>query len=69
MTSNLPTKRFGARYGRKTREKFGQIEVQQRAKHKCPYCYKVAVKRVAVGIWNCAKCGNKFAGKAFYLGE
>jgi len=61
----MPTKRFGARYGRKTKKKFAQVEKQQRAKHKCPYCNKIGVKRLAAGIWNCAKCNSKFAGKAY----
>jgi large subunit ribosomal protein L37Ae len=61
------TKRFGARYGRKTKKKFGQIEKIQRAKHKCPHCNKQGVKRLAMGIWQCAKCDVKFAGKAYTL--
>jgi len=60
------TKRFGARYGRRTKAKFAQIEVEQRSKHKCPYCLKVGgVKRLAAGLWNCQKCDKKFAGKAY----
>jgi large subunit ribosomal protein L37Ae len=63
----MPTKRFGARYGRRTKKKFSLLEAQQRAKHKCPYCNKVGVKRVAMGIWKCAKCDSKFAGKAYTM--
>ncbi|HLD72784.1 MAG TPA: 50S ribosomal protein L37ae [Candidatus Nanoarchaeia archaeon] len=61
----MPTKRFGARYGRKPREQFAIIEKLQRAKHVCPSCQKKAVKRLAVGIWQCQKCEHKFAGKAY----
>ena len=61
------TRRFGARYGRKPRAKFGQIEAIQRSKHKCPYCNKIAVKRLALGIWHCTKCEAKFTGKAYTL--
>ena len=61
----MPTKRFGPRYGRKPKKKFAQIEKQQRAKHKCPYCNKTAVKRLALGLWQCRKCQVKFAGKAY----
>tara|TARA_Y100000310_G_scaffold274136_1_gene289928 strand:+ start:561 stop:752 length:192 start_codon:yes stop_codon:yes gene_type:complete len=63
----MPTKRFGARYGRKTKKKFSQVEKQQRSKHKCPYCNKVNVKRLAMGIWQCGKCEVKFTGKAYSL--
>lgn len=58
-------KRFGARYGRKLKVRFSKIEIEQRKLHKCPYCSKVAVKRVAVGIWFCRKCKAKFTGKAY----
>ena len=61
----MPTKRFGARYGRKTRKKLANIESMQRSKHKCPKCNKLGVKRVAMGIWQCLKCQNKFASKAY----
>jgi large subunit ribosomal protein L37Ae len=61
----MPTKRFGARYGRKTRKKLANIESTQRGNHKCPKCNKLSVKRVAMGIWHCLKCENKFASKAY----
>ena len=62
-------KRFGARYGRKLKIKFSKIETEQRKFHKCPYCNKIAVKRVAVGIWNCKKCKAKFTGKAYSVSK
>jgi large subunit ribosomal protein L37Ae len=61
----MPTKRFGARYGRKPKKKFAKLEKHHRAKHKCPYCSKTGVKRLAAGIWQCGKCDVKFAGKAY----
>jgi large subunit ribosomal protein L37Ae len=63
----MPTKRFGSRYGRKPRKKFALIEAQQRAKHKCPHCSRVDVRRLALGIWQCGKCEIKFAGKAYTI--
>lgn len=59
------TKRFGPRYGRKPKAKFAQIESMHRGKHKCPYCNKDGVIRLAMGIWHCRKCHVKFAGKAY----
>ena len=58
-------KRFGSRYGRKLKLTFSKIETEQRKLHKCPYCSKVAVKRAALGIWQCRKCNVKFTGKAY----
>ncbi|HLG24026.1 MAG TPA: 50S ribosomal protein L37ae [Candidatus Nanoarchaeia archaeon] len=62
-------KRFGARYGRKPKIKFSKIETEQRRLHKCPYCHKIAVKRLAMGIWECRKCEAKFTGKAYSVSE
>ncbi len=58
-------KRYGARYGRKLKLKLSKIEFEQRRLHKCPYCSKTAVKRIAMGIWKCRKCNEKFAGNAY----
>ena len=60
-------KRFGTRYGSIVKHKFALIENQQRASYKCPYCSRVAVRRLAAGIWQCNKCDAKFAGKAYNL--
>lgn len=61
-------KRFGARYGRGVKLKFGTIEAEQRRDHPCPYCRTVRVRRVAAGIWECRKCGAKFTGRAYTVG-
>jgi large subunit ribosomal protein L37Ae len=61
------TKRFGARYGRSLKERLAKIEVEYRGKNKCPYCGKIKVKRLAVGIWFCHACKAKFTGKAYSI--
>ncbi len=60
--------RFGARYGLRIRKQVVEIEKIQRQKHKCPFCLKFAVKRLAKGIWQCRICSVKFAGKAYEPG-
>lgn len=62
-------KRFGTRYGRKLREKVAFIEKEKQKSTKCPYCNYDKVKRLAVGIWNCKKCGAKFTGKAYTISK
>jgi len=58
--------RFGARYGKKQKAKLAEIEKIQKLMHICPRCKMKYVKRVSSGIWYCKKCGNKFAGLAYY---
>jgi large subunit ribosomal protein L37Ae len=71
MTSKLKkikaSGRLGARYGKKVRASLDAIEKKQRKKQKCPFCKKEGVKRVSKGIWNCKKCGKKFASDIYYL--
>ena len=63
------TKRFGARYGRSLKRKFVAIEAEKNKRHTCPSCAKDRVKRLAVGIWQCGKCGVTFAGKAYTVSK
>jgi large subunit ribosomal protein L37Ae len=57
--------RFGSRYGRKIRQKIIDVEKVLKGKHKCPFCKKIGVKRLASGIWYCNKCNSKYAAKAY----
>jgi len=68
LTSNsLPTKKFGVRYGRTTKEKYAKMENLQKKEYKCPYCSYPKVTRISVGIWTCLKCGAKFTGRAYTI--
>ena len=57
--------RFKARYGVKARSKIRNVEIHQKAKHICPSCGHKKVKRGSTSIWQCKKCGVKFAGGAY----
>jgi large subunit ribosomal protein L37Ae len=59
------TARFGSRYGKGVKKRVAEIEKVQKQRHVCPKCGMVYVKRVASGIWECKKCGTKFAGAAY----
>jgi large subunit ribosomal protein L37Ae len=71
MTSKLKkiksAGRFGARYGKIVKTRLVKIEEKQRKKQKCPYCKKYGLKRLSKGIWQCTKCGKKFASDVYYL--
>ncbi|OIO65969.1 hypothetical protein AUJ68_01705 [Candidatus Woesearchaeota archaeon CG1_02_57_44] len=66
MTSGA-IKRYGSRYGRKTRHRLDAVETLQKAKYECPACNQIAAKRVSAGIWECRKCQTKFAGGAYQV--
>ena len=57
--------KYGVRYGRKIRQRLLDVEKAKREKKPCPNCCKPALKRISAGIWQCKKCGAKFAGKAY----
>jgi len=59
--------RFGARYGKRVRDKLSSVEAKQRKKQKCPFCERLGVKRLSKGIWQCKKCNKKFASNTYYL--
>ena len=59
--------RFGARYGKKIRDRLVKVEEKQRKKQKCPFCGKLGAKRLSNGIWQCSKCDKTFAGGTFHL--
>ena len=63
------SKRFGVRYGRRLRLKYEAVETEQKTKYQCPYCHKSAVKRMAVGIWQCPKCAAVFTGRAYNVAK
>ena len=60
-----PVGRYSSRYGVRARTIIRNIEVIQRSKHVCPSCGNKKVKRISTGIWQCRKCGVKYAGGAY----
>ena len=57
--------RFGARYGRVARRRVAEIEDDMHEDHECPDCGTEAVDRGGTGIWECQRCGYKFAGGSY----
>ncbi len=60
-----PTRGLGVRYGATVRKRYVKVITELKKPHRCSQCGFVRVKRVSVGIWQCGKCGYKFAGGAY----
>lgn len=56
---------LGTKYGFTLRRRYAEVILRRRAKYNCPRCQAGILKRVSVGIWQCKKCGYKFAGGAY----
>ena len=57
--------RYGPRYGKRIKRLVSDIEKVQKSRHICPKCKMRYVVRKSAGIWECKKCGTKFAGAAY----
>ena len=57
--------RFGPRYGTKIRKRVLAVELELRRAHACPSCGAKTARRESTGIWQCRRCGAKFAGAAY----
>jgi large subunit ribosomal protein L37Ae len=60
-----PTRGLGVRYGSTVRKRYIKVITELKKPHRCSQCGFSRVKRVSVGVWQCGKCGFKFAGGAY----
>lgn len=60
---------FGPRYGFTLRRRYAEVVEKSRKLYPCPSCGAVKAKRIGTGIWQCRRCGTKFAGRAYYPAE
>jgi large subunit ribosomal protein L37Ae len=57
--------KFGPRYGFTLRRRLAEVESRVRRRYECPSCGAIKLRRVNTSIWQCRRCGVKFAGKAY----
>ena len=57
--------RLRTRGGMSVRKQWTRITMGMRGSHRCPRCSSRSVKRDSVGVWDCVKCGYRFAGGAY----
>ena len=55
--------KFGSRYGLRIRRRY--LKAESKKSDVCPSCDKKQLKRLASGIWECKKCGVKYAAGAY----
>jgi len=60
-----PTGWMGPRYGIRIRRRVVEIDRVKKASSACPKCATVTVHRVASGIFECRRCGTRFASNAY----
>lgn len=58
---NTSSKRFGARYGSKTRRNVDEAEKRDAECEECG----AKLEREAIGIWKCEGCGKKVTGGSY----
>lgn len=54
-----------AKFGATVRKRYTRVQKLSKLKRTCPSCGSRSLKREAVGIWICEKCGYKVAGGAY----
>ncbi len=60
-----PTGWMGPRYGIRIRHRVVEIDRVRSAPSTCPRCATVTVRRVASGIFECSRCGTRYASNAY----
>jgi large subunit ribosomal protein L37Ae len=56
---------MGARYGIRIRRRVIDIDQARSRASTCPRCSTVTLQRVASGIFECRRCGTRFASNAY----
>ena len=60
-----PTGWMGPRYGIRIRRRIVEVDRVRSAASPCPRCSTVTLRRVASGIFECSRCGTRFASNAY----
>ena len=56
---------MGPRYGIRIRRRVLELDRARGAKAACPQCSTVTLARIASGVYECRRCGTKFASGAY----
>ncbi|MHB8351605.1 MAG: eL43 family ribosomal protein [Thermoplasmata archaeon] len=56
---------MGPRYGIRIRRRVLEIDRIKISRSACPQCATTTIARVASGVYECRRCGNRFASGAY----
>ena len=56
---------MGPRYGIRIRRRVLEIDAAKKRRSACPKCATVTIHRVASGVYECTRCGERFASGAY----
>ena len=56
---------MGARYGIRIRRRVIDIDQARSRASACPRCSTVTLRRVASGVFECRRCGTRYASNAY----
>ena len=56
---------MGPRYGIRIRRRVLEIDRERKRNAPCPRCSTVTLHRVASGVFECRRCGTRFASNAY----
>lgn len=56
---------MGPRYGIRIRRRVLEIDRERKRDAPCPRCSTVTLHRVASGVFECRRCGTRFASSAY----
>lgn len=56
---------MGPRYGIRIRRRVLEIDRTRRRPSACPRCATVTMKRVSSGVFECSRCGTRYASNAY----
>ncbi len=56
---------MGPRYGIRIRRRVLEVDRARSRASACPRCSTVTLQRVASGIYECRRCGTRFASNAY----
>ena len=56
---------MGPRYGIRIRRRVLELDRQRRKPAACPRCSTVTIHRVSTGVFECRRCGARYASGAY----